>query len=147
MEMRGEVLLMLKAVLEKGQEYNLQYGEGWLQPVHLFGAVCNEEHRQFFAATLLVLMEKGEQLQEALATAVPPTARGRVTAVSVEAVTQPEGWTQEELKRRLGEQDLPTLIALMRQWGLWCVQEWTYSAITPPQSEGFAFTREACPDL
>jgi hypothetical protein len=148
-DMKRKVLAMLKAVLEKGQEYSRQYGEGWLQPVHLFGAVCNEEHRQLFAATLLMLLGRSHQLQHALATAAPLPPSGRVTAAGVESLTSAKGWVQEELKRRLTEV-APQLSSLMQQWSLWGLRkhdEWLYLAVTPPQSKGFAFTESACPEL
>jgi hypothetical protein len=114
-EERKKIVKMLKAVLEKGRDYQEQYGKGWLKPVHLFGAVCNEAHRQCVAATVLLLLGKEEQLQEALAAAAPAAVGGRVSAwQSAAQIAAPQGWVQEELIRRLRE-ELPTLPALMRK--------------------------------
>ena len=146
-EERKKIVKMLKAVLEKGRDYQEQYGKGWLKPVHLFGAVCNEAHRQCFAATVLLLLGKEEQLQEALVAAAPAAVGGRVSGVqSAAQVAAPQGWVQEELIRRLRE-ELPTLPALMRKWGLGHKREWLFLASTPPQAEGFAFTQAECPEL
>ena len=117
-DVRRKVMVMLRAVLEKSWEYCKSYCEGWLTPVHLFGAVCNEQHRQLFASVVLVAVGKAEELQHALATSGGGKCGSRVVAACVEQVTQPIGWVQAELKRRVLAVEGPELLTIMRRWGL-----------------------------
>ena len=152
---KAKILARLKALLEKAYGVCKEYSEGWLQPHHLLGAVCNEQHRQLVAGMVLVLNGRQEQLQEALTCAVP--ASGKITApISMEALLQPRGWVQEELKRRVTEEQ-PVIRHNLKKWQLaggnsreqheQRVREWVYLATTPPQSEGYAFTQLQCPEL
>jgi hypothetical protein len=67
----ASILLRLKTLLTTAQKVCEEYAEGWLQPHHLLGGVCNEEHRQLVAAHVLLFNGMEQELQEALATAVP----------------------------------------------------------------------------
>ena len=151
----ASILLRLKTLLTTAQKVCEEYAEGWLQPHHLLGGVCNEEHRQLVAAHVLLSNGMEQELQEAMATAVPVGVGGRVSAISAKHLLHKQGWVQEELKRRLTAATYNSV--RLRKWGLaggsnreqheGRLAEWIHLAVTPPLAEGYAFTQEACPDL
>ena len=171
----------MKALLEKGQEVRQPphthtpythmrllkvqepYAEGWLQPVHLLGCICNEQHRQLVARLVLTLNRQGEHLRAALGAAgeMPAANTGgclgsnkRVGAADTtsgkDLELEPEGYVQEELDRRIRE-GISNLADTMRAWGLGSskakMEEWVYLATAPQVDGDFAFNAKTCPLL
>jgi hypothetical protein len=124
-------LQIMKALREKGQDVQAEYAKGWLQPVHLLGAVCNEKHRQLVARLVLTLNGMGKHLQE--------------------AEVKPQGYVQVHLDQHIRDKR-SDIADTMRAWHLGSTKakmdEWIFLATAPECAVGvFAFTKEACPDL
>ena len=131
-------LCIARELLQKGQEVQKGYAEGWLQPVHLLAAICNEEHRQLVARLILTLNGMAHYLRAAL-------------GCDGELVPPPIGFVQEELDRRLREGS-GEVADTMKAWELGNskakMEEWIKLAIMPQLKDGsFAFTAHACPLL
>ena len=133
-EVRSRLELRAAAFLEAAEAKCLKWnGSTWLRARFLFGTLCSEKRRRWFAAELLVMMGHGEQLDEELeayaADAAGGAAQGAVgsrRATAPPPRPQPQDDVDRLLQERLkGAQEDGSLAA--SSCGSWIGKRWWMS--------------------